>query len=255
MSPPILWGLHVSPWTEKARWALDHHGIAYRYREHTPMLGEPTLRLRSRGRPPGARATVPLLIDGRERITDSGAIARHADRRGQGEPLIPAEHREAIESWEREVEATMHAGRVLIAQALLDSPAAQIEMLPPPIPAPLRRLLLPLARAGAGFFVNKYDAGPERVAASMATLTGFAERLRERLDGGLYLVGDRFSLADVCASMVVNGFSGGVPGRLAKLPASAQTWTRPELVERFADLIAWRDRLYAEHRPSSARVR
>lgn len=252
--PPILWGLSVSPWTEKARWALDHHGIAYRYREHTPMLGEPALRWRARGRPAGTRATVPLLIDGRERIGDSGEIARYADRRGHAEPLIPTEHRDAIAAWEREVDATMQDGRVLVTQALLDSHDAQIEMLPPLIPGPLRRPLRPLARSGAAFFARKYDAGPERIADSLRTLTRFAERLREQLDGHDHLVGDRFTLADVCAVMVINGFSGGVPRRLDKLPASKQTWIRPELVEQFADLIAWRDRLYAGHRPASARV-
>lgn len=254
MSSPILWGLSISPWTEKARWALDHHRIGYRYREHTPGIGEPALRLRTRSRAPGTRATVPLLIDGDDRIGDSDAIARHADRRGQAEPLIPAEHREAIEAWEREVDETMHAGRVLVAQAILSSPEAQIEMLPPPIPRPLRPLLRPIARIGASFFVRKYDAGPERIAASLAALTGFAERLREQLDGRDHLLGDRVTWADVCAAQVVNGFSGGVPRRLDKLPASAKTWTRPELVERFADLITWRDQLYADHRPSSARL-
>ena len=43
-----LYGVGYSPWTERARWALDHHRIAYRYREHLPMLGEPMLRRRAR---------------------------------------------------------------------------------------------------------------------------------------------------------------------------------------------------------------
>jgi glutathione S-transferase len=251
---PTLWGLSVSPWTEKARWALDHHGVAYRYREHTPLLGEPALRWRTRGRAPGTRATVPFLISERERITDSNAIARHAEQIGQGAPLFPAEHREAIESWQREVEATMHAARVLVVQALVDNADAQVETLPPQIPGPLRRPLRPLARAGARFLARKHDAGPQRVADSLRTLEQFAERVRAQLDGHQYLVGDRFTWADISAAMVVNGFSGGVPGRLEKLPASKRTWTQPELVERFADLIAWRDQLYGEHRPRSARV-
>ncbi len=39
-----LHGLSCSPWTWRARWALDHHRIDYDYREHTPMLGERRLR-------------------------------------------------------------------------------------------------------------------------------------------------------------------------------------------------------------------
>jgi glutathione S-transferase len=252
--PPTLWGLSISPWTEKARWALDHHRVPYRYREHTPLLGEPALRWRTRGRARGTRATVPLLIDQRERIGDSDAIARYAEQRGAGESLFPAEHRDAIEAWQRDVEATMHGARVLVAQALLDSRDAQVEMLPPQIPGPLRRPLRSLAHAGAGFIARKHDAGPERIAESLRALTQFAERTRAQLDGREHLVGERLTWADIGAAMVVNGFSGGVPGRFKKLPASAQTWTRAELVEQFADLIAWRDRLYAKHRPRSARV-
>jgi glutathione S-transferase len=253
--PPTLWGLSISPWTEKTRWALDHHGVAYRYREHTPMLGEPALRWRTRGRAPGARATVPVLIDGAERILESQAIAQYAERRGSGPSLFPGEHSDAIASWARAADDAMQAGRVLVTQALLASRDAQLEMLPPQIPGLLRRPLRPIASAGASFFARKYVAGAERVAESLRIVTQFAERVRAQLDGREHLVGDALSWADISAAMLISGFSGGVPGRLTKLPANAQTWTRAELVEQFGDLIAWRDQLYARHRPRSARVR
>src|SRR5262245_44456729 len=41
-----LLGAFYSPWTERARWALDHHGIAYRFEEHVPVVGELALRRR-----------------------------------------------------------------------------------------------------------------------------------------------------------------------------------------------------------------
>ena len=252
--PPTLWGLSVSPWTEKARWALDHHEVAYRYREHTPMLGEPALRWRTRGRASGTRPTVPLLIDKRERILESRAIAEYAERQGHGQTLFPSEHREAIASWQQAADEAMQAGRVLVTQALLGSPEAQIEMLPPQIPRALRRPFKPLAAAGARFFARKYDAGADRLAESLRAVSQFAERVRAQLDGREHLVGETLTWADISAAMLINGFSGGVPGRLTKLPANAQTWTRPELVEQFADLVAWRDRLYTQ-RPPSARVR
>jgi glutathione S-transferase len=44
----VLVGEGFSPWTEKARWALDHHGIRYRCEEYVPLAGEPWLRLRAR---------------------------------------------------------------------------------------------------------------------------------------------------------------------------------------------------------------
>jgi glutathione S-transferase len=82
-----LVGEYFSPWTEKARWALDHHRLEYRYREHVPLLGEALLRVRA-DRLTG-RVSVPLLITDTGPILDSFAIAQHADRIGRGARLSP----------------------------------------------------------------------------------------------------------------------------------------------------------------------
>ena len=55
-----LFKLGYSPWSERALWALDHHGLARREREYTPIFGEPGMRLKAR-RFKG-RVTVPLLV-------------------------------------------------------------------------------------------------------------------------------------------------------------------------------------------------
>ena len=38
MTKPVLYGLRYSPWSRKARWALDAHGVDVDYREY--LLGE-----------------------------------------------------------------------------------------------------------------------------------------------------------------------------------------------------------------------
>jgi glutathione S-transferase len=86
-----LYGLSQSPWTEKARWALDHHSVAYRYHEHVPVLGELLLRAKARSRPRGTKASVPLLTDGDAVLCSSLAIARHAESIGRGDPLASAD--------------------------------------------------------------------------------------------------------------------------------------------------------------------
>ena len=35
---PRLVFLSISPWSERARWALDHHGIDYELVAHVPLL-------------------------------------------------------------------------------------------------------------------------------------------------------------------------------------------------------------------------
>ena len=87
MSTPTLFGIHYSPWSLRARWALDHHGVDYRYREHTPLLGEWGLRFRSRKRVGSGPVTVPLLVLPERAIDDSFEIMCFADEVGEGEPL------------------------------------------------------------------------------------------------------------------------------------------------------------------------
>ncbi len=128
MTIPTLWGLSISPWTERARWALDHHQVRYRYREHTPMLGEPGLRWRARQRESG-RATVPLWIDGQRVLADSTAIARLAEQHGTSAPLFPSQHDPAISAGVSEADRVMNSMRTLVVAALLADPEAQLESL------------------------------------------------------------------------------------------------------------------------------
>lgn len=251
MTTPTLWGLSISPWTERARWALDHHQIRYRYREHTPMLGEPALRWRARRRESG-RATVPLWIDEQRVLADAEAIARLADQRGSGESLFPSEHDATIRELSRDAERAMSSLRALVVAALLADPEAQVETLPPQIPGGLRGPLRGIARAGTRFLGRKYAADLSQLDAHEQSGREYAEQLRAKLGGREFLLGDRLSYADLIAATVINGFAGGDPIRLRNYPAIRRVWTRPTLAEEFADLSSWRDRLY-EQRPRPVR--
>ena len=117
-----------APWCEKARWALDHHGIRYRRIEHRPLLGEPALRWaarRARG-----RVTVPLLVTRDARLGDSLSIAQWADRVGAGEPLFPPALASEVDVWNRRSETLMEAGRALLLPRLLTSDRALREQPP-----------------------------------------------------------------------------------------------------------------------------
>jgi glutathione S-transferase len=251
MTTPTLWGLSISPWTERARWALDHQQIRYRYREHTPMLGEPALRWRARRRE-GGRATVPLWIDGQRVLADSEAIARLADQKGAADSLFPAEHDDAIRELTREADRVMNQLRALVVAAMLADPEAQAESLPPGIPGPLRGPLRRIAGAGTAFLGRKYAADLDQLDAHIRVGREYAEQLRAKLDGGEFLLGDRLSYADLVAATVINGFAGGDPIRLRNKPAIRRAWTCPALADAFPDLTSWRDRLY-EQRPRATR--
>src|SRR5579862_5425480 len=94
---PKLVVLSYSPWSERARWALDHHGLTYRTVQHTPFIGERRLRRLTGGRQ--GRATVPVLIDGDTLLTDSWDIALYADQLGPAAKLIPAGRESEVRTW------------------------------------------------------------------------------------------------------------------------------------------------------------
>ncbi len=253
--PPSTPGLRlavlpVSPWSEQARWALDHHGLAYDTIDHAPFLGERRLRRLAGGG--DRRVTVPLLLAGNEVIADSFDIARYADREGRGAALIPAGREPEVREWNDLSEATKRAGRPLIVAGLLASPAALNESFPPEVPRALRPLLRPLARHGTRWFARKYDLRLDDTPAHLAALRASFAKLRAGLAAGSpYLLGT-FSYADVVMATCVQALVPVADRYLPLGPATRQLWTRDDLAAEFADLVAWRDRLYEQHRAPRA---
>ncbi len=223
--------IHYSPWSLKARWALDHHRVEYRRSEYLPMFGAPLVRLRARRF--SGKLTIPLLIDGREVFTDSFDIAQRAEAIGSGSPLF-APGVEAVRRFNDLGERLSAAGRARATAMVLKDPAAQKASLPPAL-----RALTPMARVGAHFLARKYsfdaDAADRYEQEMAATL--------EALDAALtadFLLGD-FSYADVAVAMALQFVSPADRG--PKLGDARAAWTAPHLAERFSRLLEWRDGL------------
>jgi glutathione S-transferase len=244
-----LYSLHVSPWSERARWILQHHGLAFRKIEHVPLLGE--WRLRQVHGHPSARVTVPVLIADGQALTNSWDIALYAERVGRGAQLIPEELEGDVRRWHDLAERAMSEGRRLILARLLASDAALRETLPPPLPRLARRLLLPVARRVTRWFARKYEL-------DLAATAGAADALRESLDAlrtalvrSDYVLG-RFTYADIIAASLLQAVVPVADRYLPLGPATRQVWTQPELAAAYPDLVAWRDRLYERHRHDSS---
>jgi glutathione S-transferase len=67
------------------------------------------------------------------------------------------------------------------------------------------------------------------------------------MTGRKYIL-DGFSFADIAMAATLQMVRPVADNYLAIGPATRDAWTDPELSERFADLLAWRDALYREHR-------
>jgi glutathione S-transferase len=241
--------LHYSPWSERARWALDHHGLAYTIVEHVPFLGE--LRLRRIVGKKTRPATVPVLIDGDTRLTQSWDIAVHADRIGSGTKLIPEEQKNGIRAWVELADQASSQGRALVVSSLLASDAALDESLPFRLPTWLELAMRPMTRYGLRWFARKYELSSEAAEQHENRIRPALDRLRAAVAKSPYLAG-RFSYADISMATLLQGVSPVGNGYIRLGPATRRAWTRPALKADYSDLIRWRDNLYLEHRGRAA---
>jgi glutathione S-transferase len=239
-----LYGLGYSGWTEKARWALDHHRVTYRYREHTPLIGELGLRWRTAR---GVHPSVPLLVGEGEAVTGSFHIAKRAEAVGQGAPLFPADAAELIARWEETSDRVLGVARAHVVSGVLHNRRAQEESLPAFVPGWLRGLMAPSARLGARFIARKHQATSDVEAAIEQTVVPALEKLRTELGGRPYLK-DRFTYADINAAAMLQLLRPADDRYMPLGPGTREVWTHATLGARFPDLLAWRDDLYAKHR-------
>lgn len=242
----VLTAIAFSPWSEKARWALDHHRVNYREAPFRPVFGELELRLRMRR--PFGRITVPVLRDGRRWLTDSYAIARHAESIGKGTPLFPNDALAEISAWNQRSEAALAAGRAILMRSWASTPELALAALPAGTPAALQPLLQRLGQKRLEAFMAKYDIRAGDFSHEQV-LTAELDALAKALSGRRYLVGDAFSYADITMALTLQQVSPVDPRYIPRMAGLGPAGMHIDsFARRHADLIAWRDALYAQHR-------
>lgn len=250
---PVLWYLPYSPWSEKVRWVLDVRGVTCERRLFQPVIGEPALRrLRADG-----RGSVPVLeADGRV-IGDSGDIAILADGQGSGRSLIPEGGSEAVARYDALAERGLCAGRVLALRRVLGDRDALVDLVPRSL-----RWAGPLAAQAAAIGVRrtlrKYGSDATSIEVARADLVAVLEQLRADLaaapDGDPRFLLGAFSLADIAMAQVF-AFVAPPTAGLRLGAGSRRCFHDAALAAEFADLVRWRDALYAGFRGIPARSR
>lgn len=239
---PLLVHIPYSPWSVRARLALDVQGVPYRSRAYVPTLSEPGLRWKLRRA--RARVTLPILFppDGPP-VEDSLDIALWGAARAK-EPIVTDAERDDVIAWDAAASAMLEAGRARTTGRVAADPEALRESLPPEVrwTGPLG---LAIGRDAARRLLVKYGAGGRTQDDWHHVLAEGCEKLRAGLGGRDWLLG-RFTYADLTAAI---GLSFVRPHERAPLgPRSRERWTEPDLAERYADLLAWRDRVIARAR-------
>lgn len=248
MAKPTLYVFAISHYCEKARWALDHHGIDYALRHVMP--GPHVQVARRLGAP---ASSVPYLVDGDQVIHDSANLVSWADQhsRREGASLTPARDAERCLEVERRLDEVSgpYVRRMYYSEALLDAPEKVRPIFASGLPLHQRFAL----RFGWGrictAMIRLMDLGPRQRLDSRARIGTELDWLDGELgDGKTYLAGDAFTRADLAAASLlaplVNPPQHPVYATLSLPPLFAQ------------DMAAWADRpilrhvrrMYAAHR-------
>lgn len=244
----VLIQLPYSPWSMRARWALDHHGVAYKTVDHIPMVFEPLLLLSRVVLEPtnqGGTASVPALVDGRRVFNDSFAIAERAEEIGSGAPLLPREKLPEIRGWVEAADRMLDAGRGRVFVRLAADGPALDEAVPPPMRflGPAAR---PVAKVAVQFLARKYSSHEVGQAEAEARMAAVLDKIERSVASTDYLTG-AFSFADITAATSIEMVC---PSDVSPLgPESKRVWTESNLAAAFPRALAYRDRIYADHRP------
>ena len=247
MSPPAareplrLVGESFSPWTKKARWALERCGLAYDYEEYTPTLSEPGLRWRMRQW--SGTVSVPVLFVGGEVLRGSWAIACHANA-ASGDRCLG--DMDAIAPWDALSESALAEGRTRVLRAVLRDDAALEEALPGFTPDSLRKPLRFLARDAAARLDRKY-AHLLKPGSIREALVAAREQLRSA--GGEYQLG-AFGYADITVAVALEVIAPIARTEPPLGPRTVRCWQDAAMAVEFEDLVQWRNRLAADQATS-----
>jgi glutathione S-transferase len=235
-----------SHYCEKARWALDRCDLPYQEDGHLPLFHYVPARMA------GGKRTVPILVDGKTVIADSSDIIAWADDK-RPTALYPTNDTDKADARTLEEDFDTYLGPAARRWAYFQiMPRKDLDhMITKGVPrweSLLLRATRPLAVAFLRRSMKIDAAGVERSRAKIDdTFTRIAQHLA---DGRKFLIGDRFSVADLAFAALASPVL--MPPRhptqfppLAELPADAR-----------AQITKWREspagelglRMYRDHR-------
>jgi glutathione S-transferase len=248
---PVLWHLKVSPYNEKARWALDYKGIRHLRRAITPPQHVKIARRLAGGR------TFPVLeLDG-EALGDSTRIIAALEER-RPEPALypddPAERRRALEIEEFFDEEFGPHLRLLVLHHVLPDPDLLLGAFAPDLGRARRaaaRATYPLVRRR---IIAMFGIDGASIELAWEKCRAGCGRFAAELQPNGHLVGGGFTVADLAVAAI---FSPAVAP--LEFPYAQPQRDHPRLAPlraTFEDSGAaeWTRRIYARYRPGSSEV-
>jgi glutathione S-transferase len=231
MTPPRLVTIPISHYCEKARWALDRAGV--RFTEVPHLQGFHLVASKLAG---GSGTTPVLVTEDAGVLCESADVLAYASRHGPPELGLYGDgpgDREQIFTLQRDFDDDLGPhGRLWMYEHLLDRPDLAVKYGCTGVPAWERRALPPLFGVMGRFISRKLGVSADAAAESERRIDATFDRVGERLaDGRPYLVGDRFSAADLAFAALAGAIlmppQWGVPlPRPDELPPAAAAKVR-----------------------------
>lgn len=253
MKHPVLWHFTFSHFAEKARWALDFKRIPHVRRALLPGLHYPRIFWMT-GQP-----TLPVLrVDG-ETIADSTRIIAALEERWPEPPLYPTDPGDrqralALEDFFDE-ELGHYLRRFLMHHGFEapDSAARGAAFFTSGRGSVARLFFRALSPGLQAFLRWRFDIDAETGKRARTKIAAAVARIELELQPSGYLVGDRFSVADLTAAALLAPLV-GPPGFPFAAPALGPAGEfRETLAGRAA--FRWVGEMYRRHRGTSAEVR
>ena len=191
----------VSPYCEKARWALERLSIPFIEEPHVPGFHWLITR-------PNGGKSVPLLLTKASTFTDSTDILHYLDAIAPtSQRLYPAdtELRREVETLEDLFDTVLGVSvRCWAYFYLLNSYKLMQKLWCDGVP-PIESILFPIVFPQVRFIARKdYNITAESAADSLNQIKGLFEKVNNLLaDGRSYLVGNSFSAADLTFACLV----------------------------------------------------
>lgn len=247
---PTLWHFRVSHYNEKARWALDWKRLPHRRHAVLPGPHVPVIWWHT-----GQKQVPALRLEG-TMIVDSTRIIAALEAHRPDPPLYPTDETARARALALEDFLDEELGpwvRLVFFHHLLQDAAVAVATLAVGEPERTRRLYrvgFPLVRT-----VMRIDMGIDaaRAAEGRVRVQAGLDRIAAELQPSGYLVGDRFSVADLTAASLLAPLlrAPAFPYALPPLVPALAEW-RAALADHPA--FRWGEEMYHRHRGRSCEV-
>ncbi len=207
-APARLVTIPISHYCEKARWALDRAGIAYREERHVQIVH------RVASRRAGGGGTVPVLVAPEGVFAQSADILAYADRHGA--QLYPDALRDEVTALERDFDADLGPeGRRWMYFHLLPRKDIGVAYNCTGVPAWERRAFPVMLGAMSGYIRHLFAIGPAvRPGSPQAVVAARQQRDYYRSPAAVTAALDPGGTATVLYEEPVEGANGPVGTRL-----------------------------------------